>query len=201
MALEDRDAELYSRGQEGRYAARDRGTAAQQELIRAAQTGLSRFDAAAADRQRLIRSGAARGLAAAAPTGRMAAGGGFLGAAGQAGMDAEMAGIRQAQADEERRLGLERRVAQAQLSETQFAAEAGNEEEEFAAALAEGDADILKAINENDNWSGYDETAIKNEREAIIARIAATNPRAAQELRRRWSAGGERYKDNEEAFV
>ncbi len=193
--------EGMAEGQIGREAARARGLAAQESLVGAAKEGLGRFDAQAAERQRRIRAGAARGLAAAAPSGRMAAGGGFLGAMGQAGMDAELAGISQAQADEEKRLGLRSGVAQAELGAATFAAEAGNEAQEYASAVADGEADILKAINDKTNMLGNtDEEAVKLERDAIISRTRATNPRAADELEERWSKGGEKYVQHQSSF-
>lgn len=193
--LNDPDAYNLYQGQVGREKARQRGLAAQEQLVSAANEGLARFDRQAADRQRQIRFGAARGLAASAPTGRMAAGGGMLGAMGQAGMDAEMAGIRQTQADEQQRLGLRTGAAQAELGAATFAAEVGNEAQEYSQALAEGEADILKSIDAKTNMLGNtDEEAVRLERDAIIARIGATNPRAAAELKKKYTAGGEGYK-------
>lgn len=190
MAAED----IYGTAQSNRDKARQRGLAATEQLVGIAKEGSDRFERSSADRQRNIRSGTARGLAAAAPTGRMAAGGGMLGAFSQAGLDAEMAGIKQAQSDDREGLSLREGVAKAELGAAEFAASAGNEEEDFASAVSDGEALILQAINSNTNMIGNtSEEAVRIERDAIISRVMAQNKRAGRALRERWSPGGQRY--------
>ncbi len=189
-----RSDRMASEAYRKRAAQRERGLAAQEDLVAGAKEGLARFDESAAERQRNIRYGAARGLAAAAPTGRMAAGGGFLGAAGQAGMDAEMAGIRQAQADEERRLGLRQGAAQAELSAAEYAAKAGTKEEDYVAALADAESAIETAITENRGWLYDDEEAMNSAVRSEIAKLRLQHPEAARELERKYlQEGGEGY--------
>lgn len=191
---ENRSNRMADEAYRKRAALRERGLAGQEDLVTGAREGLQRFDASAEDRQRQIRFGAARGLAAAAPTGRMAAGGGFLGAAGQAGLDSEMAGIRQAQADEQTRFGLRQGAAQAEISAAEYAAQAGNKEEDYVAALADAESAIEGAISENRGWINDDEEAMNSAVRSEIAKLRLQNPEAARELERKYlKAGGEGY--------
>ena len=64
----------YAGGQSTREVARQRGLAAQEELVSGAREGLARFDRSAEERQRRIRFGTARGLAAGVGGQQMTAG-------------------------------------------------------------------------------------------------------------------------------
>jgi hypothetical protein len=165
-----------------REEARQRGLGAQEELVGGAREGLATFRGAAADRQRQIRYGAAQGLAAAAPTGRMAAGGGFLGAAGQAGLSAEMTGIEQASRDAAEERGLRQAASQAELSAAEYAAQSGSEDEDYAQAMSQAEAAIQSAITSNRSWYGDDEEAMDSAVRAEINKIRMISPKAAQEI-------------------
>tara|TARA_R100001086_G_scaffold247366_1_gene181436 strand:+ start:10074 stop:10673 length:600 start_codon:yes stop_codon:yes gene_type:complete len=191
MALED----TYARATENRLEARKRAKTAADEIAAEKRAAADRFEGRRADRNRAART--ARGRAFAAGMGanmNMASGGGFLGAAEQSAFNAVMDEIDRKEQDEDKLLGLRTGAAQSELDAATLAAEAGDEKEDFAKALSEGDADVLEAINANTNMVGStDETAVNIALEAAIQRVSAANPRAGREMRRRYSPGGERY--------
>lgn len=176
-------------------AARNRALAAKQGMITGAEEDLASFEAGAADRQKQIRFGAARGLAAGAGAGGMSAGGGFLGAAGQAGLEAEMAGIRQQTAEEQTRRSLRGAIDEAKVGEAEYAATAGSREEDYVIALADAESAIEQAITSNRGWINDDEDAMNSAVRSEIAKLRARHPAAAKELEDKYlKEGGEGYK-------
>lgn len=185
--------------QQGIKSSRELAAGAQ-GVVAAAEEGRTRFNAQAADRQAAIRSGAAQGLAAAAPTGQLAAGGGFLGAAGQAGLDATTAGIRQSTADDATLRGLDQGIAaarmgasQAAMADAEYAASAGSADEDYTQAMTQAEVAIEQAMSENLDQGWYmndDEEAVNKAVRAEVAKLRLINPQAAAVLEAKYLTAG-----------
>jgi len=173
-----------------RSAARKRGKAATEARVGVAEDTLGRFDESAEDRQRNIRYGSARGFAAANPQGRIASGGGFMGAASQASLDAEMAGIRQQQQDDRERAGLAMGVVEAEQSAAEYDAQSGSDEEDYIQALGDAEDAIELAIRENRGWVNDSESAMESAVRAEAAKIRGRHPDAARELENKYLREG-----------
>jgi hypothetical protein len=97
---------------------RDEAIAGRTYKVDAAKGALARHEDAAIDSQRNIKYGVAKGFASGSDP-MVAGGGGAIAAAGQLGMDAEMQGIRQTAADDERRFDLQGLIADARTEKWQ----------------------------------------------------------------------------------
>tara|TARA_R100000808_G_scaffold505_1_gene2592 strand:- start:3392 stop:4153 length:762 start_codon:yes stop_codon:yes gene_type:complete len=173
---------------------RGEAVAAQRERIANAQRAIREGEAQAQDNQRAIQQGASRAFAAGLdPT--TASGGGSFAAAGQLGMQAEEAGISQKARDMKMIQGMRERAVDAKLSAAEYEAQQGNEQEEYQAALAQGITEAEQAIQDGQGFWDDDEEGMMRTIRSAVARLRATNPRAAEELERKYlHPSGEGYK-------
>ena len=147
----------------------------------------------AARNQQAIRQGASQATAMGIPTGT-AMGGGTIAAIGQTGMDAEAEGIRQRGEDEKMVRDLMQQASERRMQADEYAAAQGNEQEDYAAAIAQGTSDAEQAIQDAQGfWDDDEEGAMRTIR-SVVARLRVQNPRAADELEKKYlTRGGEGY--------
>tara|TARA_R110000824_G_scaffold355889_1_gene543130 strand:- start:115 stop:519 length:405 start_codon:yes stop_codon:yes gene_type:complete len=121
----------------------------------------------------------------------VAGGGGGIAAAGQLGMDAEMQGIRQAAADDERRFNLEGFVADARTEAAEYAMSAGSENADYLRAISDAEKYINDEIRESQHLFDDDEVRMHAAvQKAINEARAGGNERAAQALEAKWQVEG-----------
>ena len=144
--------------------------------------------------QEAIQSAAARSFASNLNT-NMSGGGGAIAASGQVSMEADQAGIQQRTMDSQRIADARNNAAQMSLEAAEYEAQQGNEEEEYQAALGQGVTEAEQAIQAGQGFWDDDEAGMMRTIRASVARLRATNPRAAAELEAKYlDPSGEGYK-------
>ena len=169
--------ETAAKGQANIEKGRQMALSGYEEAGKANEEKLSRFDDASAGRQREIKYGAAKGFAAAAGGGYTNPGAGSLTGLAQAGLDSEMAGIRQKTADEELRGTLTSDIAKGKIERGSAIGAMGSQAETQASAYADGVTEMTKI----DNSYSFASTKAR-ERAAVLAKIRSLNTDAADQL-------------------
>lgn len=184
----DRSAAGLS-AQDRKNALRDAAVGGVESRVSAAQGALARHQDSSVDRQRSVRAGAAKGFASTAPG--MGYGGAGVAAAAQAGMDAEMLGIQQAAADEERAFGLEGMINDARVAAAEYKMGAGSATDDYNIAVSDAEKYINAEIRESQGLFDDDETRMHAAVQKAISEARANgNEKAAQYLESKWLKGG-----------
>ena len=182
------------RAQDTRSGLRSEATSAMRQRAGNLGGDVRRLEQLAEDNQQAIKQGAAQAVAAGMDPG-MAQGGAMIGAAGQVGMDASMRAQQAAYDDFAKIAQAKDKAAMARVEAAEYEAQQGNEEEEYQAALAQGVTEAEQAIKDGQGFWNDDEAAMMRQIRSTVARLRATNPRAAAELEQKYlNPDGEGYK-------
>tara|TARA_R110000824_G_scaffold102703_2_gene244442 strand:+ start:19660 stop:20292 length:633 start_codon:yes stop_codon:yes gene_type:complete len=175
------------------YKSRD---ALRLEAVRQKQVGASsargavgKLRSQAADSQKAIRFGASQATAAGMGSG-MGSGGGAMVAAGQVGREAQMAGIGQASQDTERIIAAEQVASQKSVEAQEYAAQQGDRDSDYSAAIAEGTTEAEQAIQDSQGFWDDDEAGAMRKIRAMIARVRVMSPEAANALEDKYLRSG-----------
>ena len=199
MAMESKKGEFLAtdeskRGARKQYRAKDerRKAAIEAKLggARLAGLGVGKLRSQAAEAQKAIRFGASQATALGMQPG-MGGGGGAIAAAGQAGREAEMAGIQQRSKDTEQIIAAEQAAVEKRVSAEEYAATQGDEAGDYQEAFALGQTEAEQAIQDSQGFWDDDEAGAMRKIRAMIARIRVKSPAAADALEDEYMGGGE----------